>query len=71
MIPQISILPTHQGRGLGTALMQMANHGLRSAGFRAVRLTVTRQNRRACEWYQRLGFTVRRDFGAYVWQQAC
>ena len=68
MIPQISIHPAHQGRGLGTILMRVALKRLRSAGFRSARLTVTHENRRAYEWYQRLGFRVRRDFGAYLWQ---
>lgn len=69
MIPQISIHPDHQGKGLGSALVQRALHRLTSEGFKAVRLTVTRQNRRAYEWYLRLGFKVRRDFDAYVWQR--
>ncbi len=67
MIPQISIHPAHQGRGLGSALMRQALSALRSAGFHAVRLTVTHENRRAYEWYLRLGFRNRRDFSAYVW----
>jgi ribosomal protein S18 acetylase RimI-like enzyme len=69
MIPQISIHPVHQGRGLGTALIRRALHQLALDGFRAVRLTVTQQNRRAYEWYERLGFKVRRDFDACVWQR--
>jgi ribosomal protein S18 acetylase RimI-like enzyme len=68
MIPQISIHPAHQGKGLGNALIHRALISLQSAGFRMVRLTVTEQNRRAFEWYQRLGFKIRRDFGAYLWK---
>jgi ribosomal protein S18 acetylase RimI-like enzyme len=68
MIPQISIRPAHQGKGLGNALIHRALSSLQSAGYRTVRLTVTEQNRRAFEWYQRLGFKIRRDFGAYLWQ---
>jgi ribosomal protein S18 acetylase RimI-like enzyme len=69
MIPQISIHPLHQGKGLGSALVQLALNRLRSAGYRTVRLTVSHQNPRAYEWYLRLGFKIRRDFGAYVWQR--
>jgi GNAT superfamily N-acetyltransferase len=69
MIPQISIHPAHQGRGLGSALVRKALASLQSAGYRSVRLTVTRQNRRAYDWYLRLGFKNRRDFWAYVWQR--
>jgi ribosomal protein S18 acetylase RimI-like enzyme len=68
MIPQISVHPAHQATGLGTALMQQALSRLRDAGFQTARLTVTRQNRRAYEWYLRLGFRVRRDFYAFLWQ---
>ncbi len=67
MIPQISIHPAFQGRGLGTRLIRQSLQRLRTAGYQTVRLTVTAQNRRAHEWYQRLGFKTRRDFGAHVW----
>jgi len=70
MIPQISIHPSHQGRNLGTALIHRALHSIQSLGFSAVRLTVTESNRRAREWYQRLGFESRRVFGAYIWQRS-
>ncbi len=69
MIPQISIHPEYQGKGLGSALVQLALHRLASAGFRTVRLTVTQENRRAYEWYMRLGFKNRRNFDACVWQR--
>jgi ribosomal protein S18 acetylase RimI-like enzyme len=67
MIPQISIAPSHQGRGLGRQLINHAFERMRSAGFRTVRLTVTRSNRRAYDWYRRIGFQPLRTFGAYVW----
>lgn len=67
MIPQIAIHPAYQGRGLGSALIRRSLHRLRAAGYSTVRLTVTGKNRRAAEWYRRLGFKNRRDFGAYVW----
>ena len=69
MIPQISIHPAHQGRNLGSALVRKVLNQLKAEGYRAVRLTVTRQNRRAYEWYLRLGFRNRREFGAYVWRR--
>jgi ribosomal protein S18 acetylase RimI-like enzyme len=68
MIPQISIHPAHQGKGLGNALIHRALSSLQPAGFQLVRLTVTGQNRRAFEWYLRLGFKIRRNFGAYLWK---
>ncbi len=39
-------------------------------GYRSVSLTVTKKNRRAFEWYQRLGFRLRKEFGAYVWDRS-
>jgi ribosomal protein S18 acetylase RimI-like enzyme len=66
MIPQISIHPAHQGRGLGSALICHAFARLRTAGYRKVRLTVSHENRRAYEWYLRIGFRARRDFHAYL-----
>ncbi len=69
MIPQISILPSHQGRGLGKALMTRALSALAAQGYLRVGLTVTVENRRALEWYQREGFRLRKEFAAYVWQR--
>jgi len=70
MIPQISILPSHQGRGLGKALMDRAIAALAAQGWKTVGLTVTVENRRALEWYQREGFRLKKEFGAYVWQRS-
>jgi ribosomal protein S18 acetylase RimI-like enzyme len=69
MIPQISILPSHQGRGLGRALMARSLSTLADHGRKTVGLTVTVENRRAIEWYKREGFRLRKEFGAYVWQR--
>ena len=69
MIPQISIVPSHQGRGLGKALMAHTLSALALQGYRTVGLTVTVENRRAIEWYHREGFRLRKEFAAYVWQR--
>jgi GNAT superfamily N-acetyltransferase len=69
MIPQIAVHPAYQGRGVGNALMNSSFAQLKALGFRSVSLTVTKKNRRAFEWYQRLGFRIRKEFGAYVWQR--
>ncbi len=69
MIPQVAILPSYQGRGLGNALMCQALSRLKAMGMRTVSLTVTKDNQRACEWYQRIGFGLRKKFAAYVWQR--
>jgi len=69
MIPQIAVNPAYQGLGVGNALMQRSFEQYKALGFRTVSLTVTRDNRRACDWYQRLGFRIRKEFGAYVWER--
>jgi ribosomal protein S18 acetylase RimI-like enzyme len=69
MIPQIAVHPSYQGRGVGSALMNRSLEQLKVMGFRTASLTVTKKNRRAYDWYQRLGFKMRKEFGAYVWQR--
>lgn len=70
MIPQIAMLPSFQGQGLGKALMNHSLSAFKALGYRSVSLTVTKKNRRAFEWYQRLGFRLRKEFGAYVWDRS-
>jgi ribosomal protein S18 acetylase RimI-like enzyme len=69
MIPQIAVHPSYQGRSLGNALMLQSFGKLRTMGFQTVGLTVTQKNRRAFDWYQRLGFNIQKEFGAYVWER--
>lgn len=69
MIPQIAIHPAYQGRGLGNALMHSCVQQLRRMNFHSLSLTVTRKNQRAYDWYSRLGFKIRKEFGAYVWER--
>ncbi len=69
MIPQIAVHPSYQGRGLGNVLMGRSFDQLKAMSFRSVSLTVTKKNRRAYDWYQRLGFRIRKEFGAYVWER--
>jgi ribosomal protein S18 acetylase RimI-like enzyme len=69
MIPQIAVHPSYQGRNLGNALMFQSFERLRTRGFHSVSLTATKKNRRAFDWYQRLGFRIQKEFGAYVWDR--
>ncbi len=69
MIPQIAIHPSYQGRGLGNALIYRSFEYFKSQGFETVSLTVTKKNHRAYDWYQRMGFRIRKEFGAYVWER--
>ena len=69
MIPQIAVHPSYQGRGLGNSLIHRSLKELKASGFHTVSLMVTEKNRRAFDWYRRLGFKIRKEFGAYVWQR--
>jgi len=69
MIPQIAVHPSYQGRGLGNILMNRSLEHLKTLGIQSVSLTVTQKNRRAFDWYTRLGFRMRKEFGAYVWER--
>jgi ribosomal protein S18 acetylase RimI-like enzyme len=69
MIPQIAVHPSCQGRGLGNRLINSSIEALRARDFHSLSLTVTKKNRRAYDWYQRLGFKIRKEFGAYVWNR--
>lgn len=69
IIPQIAITPDYQGIGLGSTLMNHALVQLKALCFSSLCLTVTQNNLRAREWYRRMGFRIRKEFGAYVWQR--
>jgi ribosomal protein S18 acetylase RimI-like enzyme len=69
MIPQIAVHPSHQGRGVGNSLIHRSLRELKASGFQSVSLMVSRENQRAFDWYRRVGFRIRKEFGAYVWQR--
>jgi GNAT superfamily N-acetyltransferase len=69
ILPQIAVHPSYQGKRLGNTLMNRAFAQLKALDFRSVSLTVTGKNLRAFEWYQRLGFKIRKEFGAHVLQR--
>ncbi len=50
------VLPESQGRGVGTALLNQAERGLRSLGFTSFALWVAEQNCLAKAFYQRHGW---------------
>ena len=69
MVPQIAVHPSYQGKKLGDALMNRSLEEFRKLGFQRISLTVTPENRKAFEWYDRLGFKVEKNFGAFVWER--
>ena len=66
-LPQISVAPAVQGRGFGAFLVAESLRRFRKAGYRSVSLTVTEENRKAYDWYLRIGFTDILPFDAYLW----
>jgi ribosomal protein S18 acetylase RimI-like enzyme len=64
LILDVSLLPEHRGRGIGTALLRAVLDEAAAAGKR-VRLHVERSNR-ALRLYRRLGFREVADLGVYL-----
>ena len=67
-ITQVCVAPADRGTGLGYELMRQSLGALAVQGCRKVSLTVTASNETAVQLYRRMGFTVRRNFAAYVWE---
>jgi ribosomal protein S18 acetylase RimI-like enzyme len=59
-IQNLGVIPSHRGRGIGSALVLQALHGFRRAGLGAAVLEVTAQNDAAVRLYRRLGFRFRK-----------
>ncbi len=56
-VGEIQIAPSHQGRGIGTAVLRDVTKRAQEEG-KAVRLSVGLQNQGALRFYERLGFQV-------------
>ena len=68
-ITQICIAPAHRGTGLGYELLRRSLVALAAQGAKTASLTVTSSNESAIRLYEDMGFTVTRDFAAYVWSR--
>lgn len=68
-VTQICVSPQYRRRGLGAWLLAECTRALRSKGFEALTLTVTRQNFDAVALYLRAGFSTRQTFDAMVWER--
>lgn len=64
----IDLLPVLQGCGLGHKMMQTFLENLRSKGIKGVHLGVGGENKKACAFYQREGFSVLKqtDWGFWL-----
>jgi ribosomal protein S18 acetylase RimI-like enzyme len=57
-VHDIAVLPTEQGQGIGSALMDRVEHELEQAGVREYRLNVIAANTSAVHFYERRGMTL-------------
>jgi ribosomal protein S18 acetylase RimI-like enzyme len=57
-VNRIAVLQSHQGRGVGSALMREAETRLRTMGCTKINLQVRTSNAAAAEFYERLGYSV-------------
>ena len=67
MIPQISVRPDSQGKGLGAYMMRRYFAAARNNRLARITLSVSEQNWRAHNLYKRLGFKETKAFYAFVW----
>lgn len=65
---QICVAPEEQGKGLGRKLMEVSIRALAEKRFKALSLTVTKENAGAVGLYERLGFRTIKSFAAGVWE---
>ena len=68
-VTQICVAPQYRRHGLGAWLLAECARNLKSRGFQALTLTVTKENRSAVALYQQRGFITRHTFDAMVWNQ--
>lgn len=64
---EISVDPSHQGRGLGRAMMVRSLRELKHAHYQRVELAVTGNNTHAIRLYESLGFSTISEFPVCVW----
>ncbi len=58
LVDELYVRPECRGRGLGAAALALAERTAAQMGFRAIRLEVEHENRRAQELYARIGFNA-------------
>ncbi|MBU2484050.1 MAG: GNAT family N-acetyltransferase [Alphaproteobacteria bacterium] len=64
-ITDLWVLPEYKGRGIGTALLDKIESGIRQRGYSAARLDTHARNIGAIRLYKRLGYRVKTYFVTY------
>jgi GNAT superfamily N-acetyltransferase len=67
-ITQVCVGPSHRGQGVGYELLRRSVEALATHKCRSVTLTVTTENETAIQLYESMGFRLRREFAAHVWE---
>jgi len=67
-ITQVCVSQAARGTGLGYELVRQSLMSLAAHGCQSVSLTVTQSNKTAVRLYERMGFSNRRNFAAYIWE---
>ena len=62
---QLAVRPTHQGRGLGRQLVELAEQRIRDRGISTLAIDTSSQATALVAWYRRLGY---RDVGRWHWE---
>lgn len=68
-VTQICVAPRYRRKGIGAWLLNDCSRHLKERKFRALTLTVTRENANAVALYRRQGFVTRHTFDAMVWER--
>jgi ribosomal protein S18 acetylase RimI-like enzyme len=67
-ITQVCVSPAARGTGVGYELIRRSLLALAAHNCRRSSLTVTASNRGAVALYERMGFSIRKQFTAHVWE---
>ncbi|HZS44813.1 MAG TPA: GNAT family N-acetyltransferase [Blastocatellia bacterium] len=65
-LPQISVMPELQGKGLGRKMIEILSWRLSNAGYRTVSLAVSALNDPAVKLYEKSGFETLLEFPVFV-----
>jgi ribosomal protein S18 acetylase RimI-like enzyme len=68
-LPQIAVRPEYQRQGLGRGLLDYSMRQLAAGGFETLSLIVSRENSRALQLYQSLGFQAVLTFPVGIWER--
>ncbi len=60
-ISNLAVYPAHRGKGIGTALLLMAEESARASGAARITLDVEVENQKAVRLYRRMGYAIAQE----------